>query len=101
MEVFAHLFGRFHGFFSTRTWQDPAGRVSPGVDSSRSLRHLRELVRKRVNDQLESIRDAQLGIDRTEVMSDGGVADEEPIGYLLVLESLSDQRDDFALAICQ
>lgn len=92
-------------YFESRIVHFLAGEESKTIATTilpgKSLRHLCQLVGKGVDHQLESIGDAQLRIDGTEVMRDGGVADEESIGYLLVLESLRDQSDDFALALRQ
>ena len=47
--------------------------------------HLRELIGEGVDHELETIRDAELRIDRAEMVSDSGRADEESFGNLFIL----------------
>src|SRR5213596_4194168 len=58
---------------------------------------LREAMAIRVEDQLETIRDVKLRVDRADMVADGVFADEEALANLVVLESLTHQVQHFAL----
>src|SRR5713101_5174934 len=58
---------------------------------------LRKAMAIRVEDQLETIRDVELRVDRADMVADSVIADEEALGNLVVLESLTHQVQHFAL----
>ena len=49
------------------------------------LGHLRQFVSECIDHKLETIVDAELGVNRAEVMRDCGGTDEEPLGDLSIL----------------
>ena len=68
---------------------------------NRLFRHFGELVGEGVDHKLEAIGNAELSIDRAEMMRDRDVTDKEPVGNLSVLESFRDQSDHLSLSIRQ
>ena len=57
---------------------------------------LSEAITKGEDDELEAIAHLELVEDGREVMANGGVADEEAFGDLLIREPLADEPDDLA-----
>ena len=51
-----------------------------------------------VEDELEAVGDAQLGVDAGEVVLDGGFADAELVGDFFVAQAHGDAADNFHLA---
>ena len=87
--------------YSILAWYFQASICQRGAASRESFRHLRELVCECINHELESIGDAEFGIDRTEVMRNSGGTNEETFGDLLVLESFSDQDDHLSFSFSE
>ena len=70
--------GKEREFASKKLLAEPLSRTD-------LLGHLCKLVCKGVDHELESIGDAELGIDRAEMVSNSGRTDEESFGDLFVL----------------
>ena len=63
--------------------------------------HFGEAVAEGVDNQLEPIGNLELGEDRTEVVSYRSFTDEQSLADLLVLETFTDQCDDFAFSVSE
>src|ERR1051326_4075938 len=90
----------------------PAGKLRHAVSrilltacrsfpAGRSLRHFGEAVAERIYDQLQAVRNIELGKHRAKVMRDSSFADKQSFTNLFILQSLTNQRDDFSLTISQ
>src|ERR1044071_8093275 len=83
--------------------QEVGGTQPPDFEAAGrpSLRGLGKVVSVGVDDEFQTVGDAELVEDRGQVMPDGRLADEEATGYVLVLQPLTDERDDLALPVGQ
>ena len=62
---------------------------------------LGEVMVVRVEDQIETTRDAKLPVDRADMVADRVIADEEALGDFVVLESVTHQVQHFALPMAE